>query len=105
MKILSKLATVTLLATALGGTAAADNKPTAASTLKEIEGAFGFVPAFVKALPSTYLLAVAAATPCEYCIYFHTEAAKLNGATDQEIQEAVAMAGLTRLGSTVLNGM
>ena len=50
-------------------------------------------------------LAVAAATPCEYCIYFHSEAAKLNGATEQEIQEAVAVAGLTKQGSTMLNGM
>ena len=37
-------------------------------------------------------LAVAAQIPCTYCVVFHTEAAKLNGATDDEIREAVAMA-------------
>jgi AhpD family alkylhydroperoxidase len=50
-------------------------------------------------------LAVAAQIPCSYCIYFHTEAAKLNGATDAEVREAVAMAAITRHWSTVLNGM
>ncbi len=49
-------------------------------------------------------LAVAAQIPCQYCIAFHTEAAKLNGATDQEIREAVAMAAIVRHWSTVLNG-
>jgi alkylhydroperoxidase/carboxymuconolactone decarboxylase family protein YurZ len=39
-----------------------------------------------------------------YCIAFHTEAAKLNGASDLEIREAVAMAAITRHWSTVLNG-
>jgi AhpD family alkylhydroperoxidase len=50
-------------------------------------------------------LAVAAQIPCSYCIYFHTAAAKLNGASDEEIREAVAMAAITRHWSTVLNGM
>lgn len=50
-------------------------------------------------------LAVAAQIPCSYCIYFHTAAAKLNGASDAEIREAVAMAAITRHWSTVLNGM
>ncbi|MBV9218182.1 MAG: carboxymuconolactone decarboxylase family protein [Methylobacteriaceae bacterium] len=50
-------------------------------------------------------LAVAAQIPCQYCIYFHTVAAKANGATDEEIKEAVAMAAVTRHWSTVLNGM
>lgn len=50
-------------------------------------------------------LAVAAQIPCTYCIYFHTQAAKANGATDQEIQEAVAMAAISRHWSTVLNGL
>ena len=49
-------------------------------------------------------LAVAAQIPCEYCVYFHTEAARLNGASDDEIKEAVGMAGVTRMGSTILNG-
>jgi len=50
-------------------------------------------------------LAVAAQIPCHYCVYFHTAAAKLNGATDQEIREAVGMAAISRHWSTVLNGM
>lgn len=50
-------------------------------------------------------LAVAAQIPCSYCIYFHTAAAKLNGATDEEIRETVAMAAIVRHWSTVLNGM
>jgi AhpD family alkylhydroperoxidase len=50
-------------------------------------------------------LAVSAQVPCTYCIYFHTAAAKLNGATDEEVREAVAMAAITRHWSTVLNGM
>jgi hypothetical protein len=37
-------------------------------------------------------------------VSFHTEAARVNGATDQELQEAIFMAGLTRFGSTILNG-
>ena len=45
------------------------------------------------------------ADPVLYCIYFHTAAAKLNGATDAEVREAVAMAAITRHWSTVLNGM
>ncbi len=50
-------------------------------------------------------LAVAAQIPCQYCVYFHTAAAKANGATDEEIREAVAMAAIARHWSTVLNGM
>ncbi len=50
-------------------------------------------------------LAVSAQIPCQYCIYFHTAAAKLNGATDEEIREAVALASIVRHWSTVLNGM
>ena len=50
-------------------------------------------------------LAVAAQIPCHYCVYFHTAAAKLNGASDEEIRETVAMAAIVRHWSTVLNGM
>lgn len=37
--------------------------------------------------------------------YDDTAVAKANGATDEEIREAVAMAAITRHWSTVLNGM
>ena len=50
-------------------------------------------------------LAVAAQIPCEYCIYFPTEFARVNGATEQEIEEAVGMAAMTRTGSTLLHGL
>lgn len=50
-------------------------------------------------------LAVSGATRCRYCTLFHTEAAKLFGATDDEIREASAMAGHTMNTSTFLNSM
>jgi AhpD family alkylhydroperoxidase len=60
------------------------------------------------ALPGKYKeligLAVAAQIPCRYCIYFHTEAARLNGADTREVKEAVVMSSLTRKWSTILNG-
>lgn len=49
-------------------------------------------------------VAVSAQIPCQYCIHFHTEAAKLNGSTDREIHEAITVASLTRQWSTVLHG-
>jgi AhpD family alkylhydroperoxidase len=96
----------------------------------EMKEAFGTVPAMFKvypehmrasawewfksadspdaAIPAKYSelisLGVASQIPCSYCIYAHTTRAKLLGATDQEIQEAVASAANTRHWSTVLNG-
>jgi len=98
---------------------------------KEIEGTMGVVPSFLKALPDSSLelewqtmkqtqmepgpvpnkyreligLAVAAATRCRYCTFFHTEMAKLNGATEAEIEDAVHFAKSTMGWSTYLNGM
>lgn len=98
---------------------------------KELEQTFGFVPSF--ALTTTPIglrlwwtgvrdfqlsdktaldnktkeligLGVSAQIPCHYCLLFHTEAARLNGASEAEIQEAIFMASLTRQGSTILNG-
>ncbi len=98
----------------------------------DIQQTLGSVPGFFKAFPESGIagawaefksvqlnpktkldgktkeligLAVAAQIPCQYCIYFHTAVAKANGATDQEIGEAVAMAAIARHWSTVLNGM
>jgi AhpD family alkylhydroperoxidase len=48
-------------------------------------------------------LGVAAATRCKYCTLFHTEAARLNGATDAEISEANSMASFTMMTSTFIN--
>lgn len=50
-------------------------------------------------------VAVHAVTHCHYCTLFHQEAAKLYGATDEEIQEAVHYAKYTIGWSTYLNGM
>ena len=102
------------------------------ATYRDIEQALGSVPSFFKQLPESAIagawaemktfqlnpktqlngktkeligLAVAAQIPCQYCIYFHTAAAKANGATDEEIKEAVVMAAVVRHWSTVLNGM
>jgi AhpD family alkylhydroperoxidase len=50
-------------------------------------------------------LAVSSQIPCAYCIYADTAEARVFGATDEEIKEAVAMAGMTRQWSTILNGM
>ena len=99
---------------------------------RDIEQTLGSVPSFFKQLPESAIagawaemkafqlsaktqlngktkeligLAVAAQIPCQYCIYFHTAAAKANGATEEEIREAVAMAAVVRHWSTMLNGM
>lgn len=103
----------------------------ATATYKDIQATLGSVPDMFKTLPDVAVagawaeikgvqlnpktaldgktkellgLAVAAQIPCQYCIYFHTEAAKLNGASDEEIKEAVAMAAIVRHWSTMLNG-
>ncbi|MEN8186011.1 MAG: carboxymuconolactone decarboxylase family protein [Bacteroidota bacterium] len=49
-------------------------------------------------------LAVAAQIPCDYCIYFHVASAKGFGATDEEIQEAIAHGAQTRHWSMILKG-
>lgn len=99
--------------------------------LREVNDAFGRVPEWVETMPDSVIagfwglmrdfqlgetkipnkykeligIAVAGATRCKYCQLFHTEAARLNGATDEEIREAAAMAGMTMLGSTYLNSV
>ena len=102
------------------GTATAQDAP---SAYRDIETTLGSIPTFFKLFPEEGIsgawtefkmvqlnpktalsgkekeligLAVAAQIPCSYCVYFHTQAAKLNGATDAEIREAVAMAAISR---------
>lgn len=59
------------------------------------------------AIPNKYKeligLAVSGATRCKYCTLFHTEAARLFGATDQEIAEASMMGAHTMSASTFVN--
>jgi AhpD family alkylhydroperoxidase len=60
-------------------------------------------------IPNKYkellMLAVHAETKCRYCTLFHTEVARMYGATDEEIQEAVHLAKHTVGWSAYLNGM
>ncbi|TMK77147.1 MAG: carboxymuconolactone decarboxylase family protein [Actinobacteria bacterium] len=48
-------------------------------------------------------LGVSGATRCKYCVYYHTEAARLFGATEEEINEAALVAKNTMGWSTYLN--
>ncbi len=61
------------------------------------------------AIPNKYReligVAIAAATKCRYCSYFHTEMAKLFGATNAEIEDAVHYAKASTGWSTYLNGL
>lgn len=100
-------------------------------TYREIEDVFGLVPSMFKAVPEKTLdlewqlfkkvqledgeipakyreligVAIAAATKCRYCEAFHTEIAKLNGATDAEVEEALHFAKQTTGWSTYINGL
>lgn len=68
---------------------------------KQINSPDGKIPAKYKELIQ---LAVASQIPCVYCVYFHTASAKANGATDEEIQEAIAHGAQTRHWSMILQG-
>jgi AhpD family alkylhydroperoxidase len=99
-------------------------------TDRDIEATLGLVPEFMKrvpdylvpsewasfkalelsdetAIPNKYKemigLAVSGATRCRYCAYFHTEAARMFGATDEEITETAMIAKNTMGWSTYLN--
>lgn len=50
-------------------------------------------------------VAVHSLTKCRYCTLFHTEVAKMFGATDEEIEEAVHYGMHTAGWSAYLNGM
>lgn len=60
------------------------------------------------AIPAKYkdliLLGVSSQIPCTKCVYWDSEAARLNGASEAEIREAVSMASIVTHWSTVLNG-
>ncbi len=59
------------------------------------------------AIPNKYKeligVALSGATRCRYCALFHTETARLFGASDQEIAEASAMGAVSMFGSTFIN--
>ena len=48
-------------------------------------------------------LAVASAIHCPYCIHFHTRAARMNGATDDEIAETAFLTRFTAGWSAILH--
>jgi AhpD family alkylhydroperoxidase len=131
-KLITLIVIAGVLACATWTTVAAAQETSADATYQDIQQTLGLVPGFFKLFPeggiagawqemksvqmnpTTALdnktkeligLAVAAQIPCHYCVYFHTAVAKANGATDEEVREAVAMAAITRHWSTVLNGM
>jgi len=96
----------------------------------EIKGMFGLVPKFIQLIPDSSLemewqlfkrvqfdegaipnkyreligIGIAAVSKCRYCVAFHTVAAKLNGATDAEIEDAIHFAKSAAGWSTWING-
>lgn len=98
---------------------------------KEIKEMFGIVPSMFKELPDFSLelewrlfkrvqfdqgpipnkyreligLGISAITKCKYCIFYHTELAKLNGATQEEIEDAIHYAKSSVGWSAYLSGL
>ena len=98
---------------------------------KEMREMLGLVPGFFQRIPEPYLaheweifkrmelgetlipnkykelmgIALHAETKCHYCTLFHTEAARLFGATEEEIQEAAHYAKVSLGWSAYLNGI
>jgi AhpD family alkylhydroperoxidase len=110
----------------------AEEPAPAAAARSDIVKSLGFVPGFFKSVPDTVLpglweelkglqmnpntqlpgrvkeligLAVAAQIPCRYCTYGHVEFAKLNGASDEDLAEAIGIAGAERKTSAYLYGL
>jgi AhpD family alkylhydroperoxidase len=131
-RMLALMAVAGITASASLAQPATAQDATAQAAYQDMERTLGLVPSFFKAFPEAGIagawaefkaiqlnsntrldgkskeligLAIASQIPCQYCVYFHTAAAKLNGATDEDIREAVAMAAIVRHWSTVLNGM
>jgi AhpD family alkylhydroperoxidase len=48
-------------------------------------------------------LVIAASIKCPYCIHFHTRAARMNGATDEEIAETAMLTRFTTGWSSILH--
>lgn len=131
---LKNLKTAALVVVSLASFAAAADPGRSAeanAAFTEMEKMLGAAPAILKAMPDENVpafweqlknlqmnpktalngktkeligLGVAAQVPCRYCIYGHEEFAKLNGATERELREAVATAGIARELSALANG-
>jgi AhpD family alkylhydroperoxidase len=98
---------------------------------RDIEATLGLVPAFFKYIPDSSLemewklfkrvqleegpipnkyreligLGIAAVIKCRYCMFYHTEVARLAGATDAEIEDAVHYAKASVGWSAYISGM
>ena len=98
---------------------------------QEIEQTFGSVPSMFQTIPDSSLesewnlfkeaqlaespiphkyreligVAISAVSKCKYCAFFHTELAKLHGATKEEIENAVHYAKSSAGWSAYINGM
>jgi AhpD family alkylhydroperoxidase len=97
---------------------------------QQIEQVFGLVPTMFKIVPDSSLelewqlfkrvqmddgpvpnkyreligVALAAISKCKYCLFYHAQLAKLNGATDEEIEDAVHFAKSSAGWSTYITG-
>jgi AhpD family alkylhydroperoxidase len=99
-------------------------------TRTDVEETLGFVPGFWElndedlvnewpnfkrhafeetAIPPKYKeligLAIAANIKCPYCQYFHKEAAKMHGATDEELKEIAFLSSWTARYSAIIHGL
>ena len=97
----------------------------------EMEHTLGLVPSFFKLIPDSTLelewelfkkieldetpipnkyreligLAIAGVTKCHYCAFYHTEVARLFGASEEEIEDAMHYAKTVAGWSTYVNGL
>jgi AhpD family alkylhydroperoxidase len=98
---------------------------------KEMEHTLGLVPSFFKMIPDSTLelewelfkkieldetpipnkyreligVAIAGVTRCRYCAFYHTEVARLFGASEEEIEDAMHYAKTVAGWSTYVNGL
>ena len=97
----------------------------------EMEQMFGLVPSMFKSVPESTLalewelfkrvhleegavpnkyreligIAISAVSKCRYCVYFHTELARLNGATEEEIEDVLHFTKSSSGWSNYVNGL
>lgn len=97
----------------------------------EMEQMFGLVPSMFKSVPEATLgyewelfkrvhleegavpnkyreligIAISAVSKCRYCVYFHTELARLNGATEEEIEDVLHFTKSSSGWSNYINGL
>ncbi|HES57911.1 MAG TPA: carboxymuconolactone decarboxylase family protein [Firmicutes bacterium] len=98
---------------------------------KEMKEMLGVVPSMFKSIPDNVIadewevfkkvqveehhippkykelmgVAISGITKCRYCSYYHTQFARLFGATEEEIQEAMHYGKQTAAWSAYINGM